>query len=467
VSRVVRPAPVTITLVVTVITACTSTARPAHRSLDIFPSPSVSAVTASPSPGPTAAPSLNPDAKPLRGADGLGAPPSLTAVAAAVGLPGASVRVVDASTGAVLLDRLSGEPMPPASTTKLLTATAAVTALGGNTQLVTSASVRHRPDAAGTIDGDLAIVGAGDPTLTRDHVTDGRASLQDLVDGIVSTGVKHITGRILADTSLFAPETIDPGWDTGDVGGGSVAPVQSLELDGGRITPGPWITPRVTSPALSTATTVAAMLRAKGVGIGGGVVVAPAAKGSVALAEVRGLSIDGLVDRMLQQSDNDIAESLGRLVAISYGRTADATQAGAAVIAVVQGLGVPVTGVSLIDTSGLSQADRLTAQTLVGVLGLITAAGHPALWTVLRYLPLAGESGTLATRFRTGPALMGKGKVRAKTGAISGVTTLAGVAPTRSGRLLLFSFALHTGLLSRAAAESELDQAAAALTTLA
>ena len=372
--------------------------------------------------------------------------------------------VVDARTGRVLYDRNSAVSEPPASTTKLLTAVAALRVLGPATRLVTSV-VGPTPDAHGTVAGDLVLVGGGDPTLTRSIGSEHRASLQSLVAQLEASGVRAVTGRVLADTSLFTAETVGPGWSPGYVTGGSVAPVEALELDGGRLTPGGRVKARYGDPALVAVQALTSALRTAGITVAGAPGHGTAPAGAPQLAHVSGLTVAALVTHMLQDSDNDIAECLGRLVAIDAGLPGDAEHAGQAVLAAARRLGVPVSGATLVDSSGLSHDDRLTSRALVFALRLVSSAGHADLRTVFTGLPVAGVSGTLDTRYLSGPALAGKGKVRAKTGAINGVSTLAGTVPTASGRLLAFSFALE-GVTARSAAESLLDRTAAALTAV-
>jgi D-alanyl-D-alanine carboxypeptidase/D-alanyl-D-alanine-endopeptidase (penicillin-binding protein 4) len=160
---------------------------------------------------------------------------------------------------------------------------------------------------------------------------------------------------------------------------------------------------------------------------------------AVTLARVSSPPVAEMIRQMLTESNNVIAENLARQVAIARGQPATFAGAAAAEEAVLRRLGV--TGISLVDGSGLSPQDRITPQALVG---LITLAARPAqgrLRAALTGLPVAGFSGTLApggSAFgETGPAAAGV--VRAKTGNLDTVAALAGVAYAANGELLAFA----------------------------
>lgn len=124
-------------------------------------------------------------------------------------------------------------------------------------------------------------------------------------------------------------------------------------------------------------------------------------------------------------------------------------------------LGVPVAGAALVDGSGLNRQDKVTARLLTSLLTLAADPDHPELRPVLTGLPVAGFSGTLGDRYAA--TSRGTGLVRAKTGTLTGVNTLAGTAVDPQGRLLAFAF-LTSGTTSPGEAEASLDALATALT---
>ncbi|HZX38704.1 MAG TPA: D-alanyl-D-alanine carboxypeptidase/D-alanyl-D-alanine-endopeptidase, partial [Streptomyces sp.] len=167
-----------------------------------------------------------------------------------------------------------------------------------------------------------------------------------------------------------------------------------------------------------------------------------------------------LVERTLTHSDNDIAEALARQTALATGEEASFEGAERAVTRQLTRLKLPLTGARFADGSGLSRQDRLSAGLLTALLARAADPAHPELRPVLTGLPVAGFSGTLQTRYtETSP---GTGLVRAKTGTLTGVNTLAGTVVAPDGRLLAFAF-LAGNTPSRDVAQPALDRLAAAL----
>ena len=121
-----------------------------------------------------------------------------------------------------------------------------------------------------------------------------------------------------------------------------------------------------------------------------------------------------------------------------------------------------VTGAVLSDTSGLGDGSAVPAQTLTGVLALATGAEQPQLRALLSGLPIAAVSGTLSERFAGSGQKAASGVVRAKTGTLTGVSSLAGTVVDSDGRLLVFA-AMADKVTSTGAARTALDRLATTL----
>jgi D-alanyl-D-alanine carboxypeptidase/D-alanyl-D-alanine-endopeptidase (penicillin-binding protein 4) len=250
------------------------------------------------------------------------------------------------------------------------------------------------------------------------------------------------------------------GWSPGYLTAGNVSRLSPLEVDEGRLSPGA-TAPRATDPARQAALAFRAALRTLGVPVRGQVLAGTAPAAGLGIAAVESAPIPALVQRMLTDSDNDLAEALGRLLARQAGLPATFTGAAAAVTAAVRDLGVPTAGLRLYDASGLSRDDRVTPRSLVAVLRL-AADGEPDLAPILAGLPVAGFTGTLADRYRADATNSAAGLARAKTGTLAGVSALAGQVVDADGRLLVFAFlADHVPLPTPA--EDVLDRLATAL----
>ena len=190
--------------------------------------------------------------------------------------------------------------------------------------------------------------------------------------------------------------------------------------------------------------------------------LAPRATAGKLLGVVRSPVLAAIVQQMLTESNNVIAESLARQVAIATGLPGTFAGAAGAVMAVAAKL--KVHGLHLYDGSGLSPMDRISPKALVALVGLAARSGS-RLRPVITGMPVAGFSGTLAPGSFFGPFGRGAlGMVRAKTGNLTHVATMAGVAVTESGQLLAFAF-MGNDIPTRLGAqpESTLAQLATAL----
>lgn len=358
---------------------------------------------------------------------------------------------------APLWERAGGEAMVPGSTTKLLTAAAALLTMNPTDRLVTKVVPGPTPDS-------VVLVGGGDPSLTALPAgQDGLYPEPARIDGLAEQ-VEQAVGRpistVYTDTGLWTGPQVSPGWGSSDVADGYVAPMSPLMLDGGRTAPQEQDGPRSTDPAQAAGQALADALGASEVQSGRAAANAPV------LGSVSSPPLASLVEYMLTSSDNVTAEALARQVAVSRNAEASFEGASRSVTEALVQAGYDVTGLSLHDGSGLSRDNRVTARLLGEVLASAAAESDSPtdvqyLRPILTGLPVAGGGGTLADRFTGGPSVAGRGAVRAKTGTLSGASSLAGVVTDVDGRLLVF--ALLSNGTSPADARPELDAIAASL----
>ncbi len=426
-------------------------------------------LTPVPVPAGSGAASTAAGAPALPSASGLSAVVAATLPAASVG-PQLGIEVADAATRDVLYDDNAGALATPASTTKLATAVTALALLGPDARF--STSVRQ-------VSGGIVLVGGGDPTLAvhaypasdYPHPATLAALAAATARALKADG--HTSVRLGYDTSLYSGPDMAPGWTYGDVYSGNVTPIVSLEADQGRLTPAGTLedsddpvnySPRTTDPAGMTAAAFAALLGQDGITVTSGPSPSVAPAGAPALASVSSPTLSQIVEQMLQESNNVIAENLARHVAIAMGMPATFAGAADAVTTELRRLGV-TTPISLVDGSGLSPEDGIAPETLVRILEV--AAGTPRLRSVITGLPVAGFTGTLSAGDSVFGGIGGaaRGVVRAKTGNLSTVAALAGLVYDSSGRLLIFAIMAPqvpgAGMLQTAA--QAIDAAAAAL----
>ena len=370
--------------------------------------------------------------------------------------PGAVV--VDLGTGRELLSRDPGTARTPASIAKLATGAAALTRLDPESRLRTRV-------VEGAAPGELVLLGAGDASLSSRRPSGRyfplRASLPGLADavavGLRAKGVDSVT--LAVDDTLFTGPSVSPDWPATYVSSGVVSPVSALSVDAGRVAPDSDV--REPDPALAAGRDLARLLGRRGIAVTGDVTRTTAAAGAAEVGAVESPTIAELVELMLQTSDNDLAEALLRLVAIGADRPGSSTDGRAVVADVLEELGATGPTTELLDGSGLARGSLVSPATLVRLLTVAADGSHPALWHLLTGMPVAGFTGTLAARFLTDVATGGEGagEVRAKTGTLTGVSTLAGTA-TVDDRPVAF-VVMGNGVTDTLAARAALDRFAA------
>ncbi|MFH8439231.1 D-alanyl-D-alanine carboxypeptidase/D-alanyl-D-alanine-endopeptidase [Streptomyces sp. NPDC018007] len=370
------------------------------------------------------------------------------ALAPLIGAPGLgnklAASVIDAATGERLYEHGAATPMTPASTVKIATTVAALSVLGPDHRITTTAALS--PDSR-----TLTLVGGGDPTLSAADLRSmaaraARALREDSRDPVrLAYDISRYTGPVL--------HPISPNEN--------IAPVTALMVDEGRLDDtdrGP--ADRTDDPAGDAARAFARALEKEGVQVAGAPREARAATSARTVATHRSAPLSALAERTLTNSDNDIAEALARQTAIAKGEKASFAGAGRAVTNELKKLQVPVAGARFADGSGLDRAGRVTPALLTALLARAADPERPGLRPALTGLPIAGFSGTLGGRYERDAA--GTGLIRAKTGTLRGVNSLAGTVVDRKGRLLAFAF-LASGSTSATEAEPALDALATAL----
>ncbi|MGP3912719.1 D-alanyl-D-alanine carboxypeptidase/D-alanyl-D-alanine endopeptidase [Nonomuraea sp. 10N515B] len=346
--------------------------------------------------------------------------------------------VLDATTGEQVFASNADTPITPASTTKIVTCVAALASLGPDARLSTRVVQGAKP-------GAIVLVGGGDPLLAGPSAKPSypkQASLATLAARTAATlksqNIKKVT--LTYDTSLFTGPSTASGWKPGYIPEGNVAPVYALAMDEGRRHPR-YNTPRVPDPPAYAAAAFARLLAKQGLSVSKSVRPGKAPSGAAELGKVDSAPVYSLVEHALTHSDNDLSEALARHVAIKEGQQASFAGGAKAVTAVLQRLGV-TKGVSLADGSGLSTHNRISPGALAKLIALAGSADHPGLHAIASGMPIAGFSGTLGNgrRFTSGDSKGEVGLVRAKTGTLNHVNTLAGLATTKDGRLVTFAF---------------------------
>lgn len=336
--------------------------------------------------------------------------------------------VVDVVDGQVIFDAAGDQPGTPASNAKLLTGFAALSTLDPGERLPTRV-------VAGSTPGEIVLVGGGDTTLSRTAPSlsyPEAPTVADLAQQVLGNAGTTITG-IVVDSSLYTGPTISPLWRTGDAPSTYAAPITAAMVDGGRISPGS--RSRSGTPALDAGLALAAALGLPGLPVVAGLAPPEAAQ----LARVESAPVSRLVETMLALSDNVLAESLARHVALARGQNPDFAGGAIAVTDAVAAAGLDTTGLTVVDGSGLSVGNAVPPRLFTDLLRAVAVQdGNPDLASISSGLPVAGYDGTLVDRYEGGRTV-GAGSVRAKSGTLDGVNALAGYVVTAEGRVLAFA----------------------------
>jgi D-alanyl-D-alanine carboxypeptidase/D-alanyl-D-alanine-endopeptidase (penicillin-binding protein 4) len=314
----------------------------------------------------------------------------------------------DLATGELLFAQNASLPLAPASNEKLALTFALLHTFTPTQRLETRVLAAGTQDGT-TLDGRLVLVGGGDPTLSS-------RDLRGLARRVRALGIRRVTRGVVGDESLFDAERTVEGWKPSYYMDES-PPLSALVVDRSQFRK------RMSSkPARAAAFLFREALRAEGVEVGGVITVGRAPAGATLVTSTRSGPLSSLIRFMDVHSDNFFAEQLLKYLALS--RYEQGTSAGGArvVTGLLREAGVPMAGLRIVDGSGLSLEDRLSAGALVGILQAIHA--EPELERLLVHsLAVAGQTGTLKHRMRTAPLY---GHVVAKTGTTSIASSLAG-----------------------------------------
>ncbi len=352
--------------------------------------------------------------------------------------------VMDAGSGEVLFDQQGSVPAAPAGVLKVLTAAAALEALGPDFRLTTRV-------VEGVAPGSIVLVGGGDATLSR--LPAGQASFYPSAPKIGDLAAQTIQAwsaahpdvqidKVILDATYWDPaDRWEPSWDRSAISGGYQAEVTALQVDGDRNDPRVGRSPRSTDPVGRAGDAFMAALRfadtasviADEVTIDTG-----SATGSTAeLASVSSQPVRKLVPQMLELNDNTLAEMLARVVSKAQGLDGSSGSLSNAIPGALTGLGLDGHDLVVRDGSGLSDRNAVRPE-YVAKLMAAAMKGEGSLEILYDALSVAG-SGAMADRF-SGDNAIARGNVTAQPGSIDSARTLAGIVSAEDGSALAFGF---------------------------
>jgi D-alanyl-D-alanine carboxypeptidase/D-alanyl-D-alanine-endopeptidase (penicillin-binding protein 4) len=421
------------------------------------------------------------------------------------------VMVVSLTRGDTLFSENPDQLLKPASTMKLMTTALALDRFGPDYTIPTFV-LRDADASGGTLNGNLYLRGGGDPSLSL-RFWQNQSPMDALAKQIADAGIRHLHGDIIADESAFSGERIPYGWKSSYLMSAYAAPISALSLNENLV----WVVVRpengravvelepastalpitstvqltsgsrgrvvahrtaegvsvsgsigassgprryslvVEEPPAFAAGALAASLRQAGVQVDGAVRAGVTPPGATPVAQVRSLPLANMVSYMNRESINHFAELLYRDAAHDETRPGSAATGLAALRDLLaRKAGANPQDVRVADGSGLSEADSLTARTMVRLLSFAQQAPWRSVFHAS--LPVAGESELLERRMRSTPA---QGNLHAKTGTTNTVIALAGYVTAMNGEVLAFDF-MYNGA-DRWNAKSTIDRIGATL----
>jgi D-alanyl-D-alanine carboxypeptidase/D-alanyl-D-alanine-endopeptidase (penicillin-binding protein 4) len=355
---------------------------------------------------------------------------------------GSGAYVVDLDSGAPLYARAPDVPRIPASVNKLYTTSTALLRYGPDGELTTAVRGDTTPDENGVLRGNLYLVGGGDPEF-------GPAEARELAQVLAVNGLRRVNRRVIGDESRF--DALRGGPDSGYGVSEWVGPLSALSFNHA-FTVGRH--PRFQSnPAYYAARRFEGELRRAGVTVRWHARAGVAPASAPPLGEWGSARMAAIIRHTNRPSDNFMAETLLKDLGADFGDSGT-TAAGAAVVRrQAAKLGARP---QMVDGSGLSRENRTTPH---DVVDLLTALDRSEVARQMRIsLAIAGKAGTLSDRMRRSAA---KGRCRAKTGTLNGVSNLAGYCDSRWGARVAFAFLMSGVSLDPAHAMQ--DRMAAAL----
>lgn len=345
--------------------------------------------------------------------------------------------------GTEILRRHADKPMLPASTVKLLTAAAAYRLLGPDYRYQTMLYA-DGPIEEGTLHGDLFLRGGGDPALASplylEQIADDRPStpLAPLVDAVTAAGISEVRGRVIADVGRDGHEPLAEGWPDRYLANLDTSRVTALTIDAGRALTlvgeqdeedeqePVLLAAAAADPARTTAEVLTDLLIDAGVEVQGDPLRGVTPWSAVELGRVESPPLRDLLAVILKASDNQMADGVFRSLGAATG-SPTWSGSSAAVQATLTDLALPWDGAVVVDGSGLSRDNLLSAELLADLDRTFTDTHGPA-WRDL--MAVGAEDGTLRNRWHGTAAA---GRVTGKTGFLQDAVSLVAEVQGASG----------------------------------
>ena len=379
------------------------------------------------------------------------------------------VLIVNPRTGDTLYSKDAGKLFMPASNMKIITTAVALTLLGPDYTYKTT-FLADGPVRDSLLDGNLLVIGRGDPTISDNMRGVATTVMDTLADSVRAHGIREVTGSLARVGDAFPDSIHGYGWEWDDLGEYYAAGVDELIFNEGmapttlRPPPDTVRDSLYSGPAKDPATGYLnafndALLR-KQITVDAGVMdsILPTPFKMDTLFTFISLPMRNIIPALMKPSQNQIAEILLKTIGLERGGMGTADSARKIVGQLLLSWGVQPDGFVIRDGSGLSRHDLVSPETIVRVLDRIQQ--DTAFAVFYNAMPIAGVDGTLKDRMKGTPA---EGNVHAKTGSIASARSLSGYVTTADGERLIFSVLSNNWTTPSSEVTGIADQIATAL----
>jgi D-alanyl-D-alanine carboxypeptidase/D-alanyl-D-alanine-endopeptidase (penicillin-binding protein 4) len=368
--------------------------------------------------------------------------------------------IVDPTSGDTLYSHNAGKLFMPASNQKILTGSTALVQLGPDfrftTRFATNGDVRN-----GVLNGDLVVIGRGDPSFSDAMRGDYRLAFDAMADSLNALGIHHVGGGLRRAGNAFPDDQYGFGWEFDDADEPYGAGIDELYVNEGftkakrRNAKGDSVLTDVAirdHPTVFLNTLHDAMLRKNVTGAGFIDTTLLADEKLTTLFTLKSPPLSEILKALEKPSQNQIAEIFFKTLGLEKTGVGIADSGRVVVERQLAAWGAEKDGFAVRDGSGLSRHDYVSPETIVRVLTIMrTRPEFPFLYDAL---PIAGVDGTIASRMKNTAA---QGNVHAKTGTVDKARSLSGYVTTADGKTLVFSFLCNNFTVSNRAVERVQD----------
>lgn len=360
----------------------------------------------------------------------------------AINTPQTAVLVADLKSGEELVSLNASTPLIPASIMKSVTVATLLDKVGHDFRYVTPVYVTGKV-RDGILDGNIVVEASGDPSINTRHDPGSDDIISEIVDALKAAHISQVNGTVIIDESGYPGPAVNPTWASGDLAHAYGTGTHGFNFEdnasGSR---------SVANPSAVFRTRLRNALSREGIKIGDAEVSVRGHRQR--LGEHRSATVDEIMRSCMMRSDNQFAEAMLRTVGEKYGHEGSTATGAAKETEYWRRHKAAMDDVRIVDGSGLSRSNRVTANFMADVLRHMHKNPYYA-----SFFPLAGQEGTLK-RFLSGTPL--EGMIALKTGSMNGIQCYAGYKLDEQYAPTHLVVVIMNGMADRASARREVER---------